>query len=50
MLSKIEFSDQVKVSLGNLLMQRVFVFDPHITYQSYKLTAELHLTRKETFF
>ena len=24
-----------------------FIFDPHIAYQSYKLTAELHLTRKE---
>ena len=23
------------------------IFDPHIAYQSYKLTAELHLTRKE---
>ena len=21
-----------------------FIFDPHIAYQSYKLTAELHLT------
>ena len=27
-----------------------FAFDPHITYQSYKLTAELQLTRKETLF
>ena len=27
-----------------------FIFDPHIAYQSYKLTAELHLTRKEIFF
>ena len=27
-----------------------FIFDPHIAYQSYKLTAELHLTRKETLF
>ena len=26
-----------------------FHFDPHIAYQSYKLTAELHLTRKEIF-
>ena len=24
-----------------------FVFDPHIAYQSYKPTAELHLSRKE---
>ena len=24
-----------------------FIFDPHNAYQSYKLTAELHLTRKE---
>ena len=24
-----------------------FIFDPHIAYQSYKLTAELQLTRKE---
>ena len=23
-----------------------FAFDPHIAYQSYKLTAELYLTRK----
>ena len=27
-----------------------FTFDPHITYQSFKLTAELHLTRKEILF
>ena len=27
-----------------------FTFDPHIAYQSYKLTAELHLTRKKTLF
>ena len=27
-----------------------FTFDPHIAYQSYKLTAELHLTRKEILF
>ena len=27
-----------------------FIFDPHIAYQSYKLTAELHLTRKEILF
>ena len=27
-----------------------FVFDPHFVYQSYKLTAELHLTRKEVLF
>ena len=27
-----------------------FIFDPHIAYQSYKLTAELHLTRKEVLF
>ena len=27
-----------------------FTFEPHITYQSYKLTAELHLTRNETLF
>ena len=25
-------------------------FDPHIAYQSFKLTAELHLTRKEVLF
>ena len=24
-----------------------FTFDLHIAYQSFKLTAELHLTRKE---
>ena len=27
-----------------------FIFDPHVAYQSYKLTAELHLTRKEILF
>ena len=27
-----------------------FTFDPHIAYQSFKLTAELHLTRKELLF
>ena len=27
-----------------------FIFDPHIAYQSYTLTAELHLTRKEFLF
>ena len=27
-----------------------FIFDPHNAYQSYKLTAELHLTRKEILF
>ena len=27
-----------------------FTFDSHIAYQSFKLTAELHLTRKETLF
>ena len=27
-----------------------FIFDPHIAHQSYKLTAELHLTRKEILF
>ena len=27
-----------------------FISDPHIAYQSYKLTAELHLTRKEILF
>ena len=26
------------------------IFDPHIAYQSYNLTAELHLTRKEILF
>ena len=25
-------------------------FDPHITYQSFKITAELHLTSKEILF
>ena len=24
-----------------------FIFDPHIAYQSYKLTSEIHLTRKK---
>ena len=27
-----------------------FIFVPHIAYQSYKLTAELHLARKEILF
>ena len=27
-----------------------FTFDSHIAYQSYKLTAELHFTRKEILF
>ena len=27
-----------------------FIFDPHVAYQSYKLTAELHLTIKEILF
>ena len=31
-----------------------FIFDPHIAYQSYKLTAELHLSyfllRQQNFF
>ena len=27
-----------------------FTFNPHIAYQSFKLTAELHLTRKEILF
>ena len=27
-----------------------FIFDPHIAYQSYKLTGELPLTRKEVLF
>ena len=27
-----------------------FTFDPHIAYQTFKLTAELHLTRKEILF
>ena len=27
-----------------------FIFDPYFAYQSYKFTAELHLTRKEVFF
>ena len=27
-----------------------FNFDPHIAYQSFKLTAELHLTREEFLF
>ena len=27
-----------------------FTFDPHIAHQSYKLTAELHLTGKEILF
>ena len=27
-----------------------FIFDPRIAYQSYKLTAELHFSRKEILF
>ena len=27
-----------------------FTFDPQIAYQSFKLTSELHLTRKEILF
>ena len=27
-----------------------FIFDPHIAHRSYKLTSELHLTRKEILF
>ena len=27
-----------------------FTFDPHISYQSFKITTELHLTRKELLF
>ena len=27
-----------------------FTFDPHIAYQSFKLTAELQLTRKKILF
>ena len=27
-----------------------FTFDPHIAYQSFKLTAELHLTKKQILF
>ena len=27
-----------------------FTFDPHIAYQSFELTAELHLTRQEILF
>ena len=27
-----------------------FTCDPHFAYQSFKLTAELHLTRKEILF
>ena len=26
-----------------------FTFDSHIAYQNFKLTAELHLTRKKNF-
>ena len=35
----------------NILLQSLrFTFDPHIAYQSFKLTAELHFTRKELLF
>ena len=27
-----------------------FTFDPHIAYQSFKFTTELHLTRKKSLF
>ena len=49
MLSKTEFSDLVKVSLGRLTHSKCF-FNQHIAYQSYKLTAELHFTRKNFLF
>ena len=35
---------------GEFYSIKEFLFDPHITYQSYELTAELHLTRKEILF
>ena len=35
---------------GEIYSVKEFTFDPHIAYQSFKLTAELHLTRKEILF
>ena len=35
---------------GETYSIKEFTFDPHITYQSYKLTAEIHLTRREVLF
>ena len=47
------FLDVLRLSKGlfrETYSIKEFIFDPHIAYQSYKLTAELHLTRKETLF
>ena len=41
-LSKSVFSETYSI--------QEFIFDPHFAYQSFKLTAELHLTRKEILF
>ena len=35
---------------GETYSIKEFILDPHFAYQSYKLTDELHLTRKEIFF
>ena len=35
---------------GETYSIKKFIFDPHIAYQNYKLTAELHLTRKFFLF
>ena len=50
MLSKMEFSDKVKVSFRETYSIKEFTFDAHIAYQSYKLNAKLNLTKKETQF
>ena len=40
----------IKGLFGETNSVKEFTFDPHIAYQSFKLTAELHLTRKEILF
>ena len=47
MLSKIKFSDSAKAYSGKHNQSKSFTFEPSIEYQSFKLTAELHLTRKK---
>ena len=49
-LSKIEFFDNVKGLFREAYSIQELTFDPHIAYQSFKLTAELHLTKKEVLF
>ena len=40
----------IRLSKGLFRETFEFTFDPHNAYQSFKLTAELHLTRKEILF